>query len=168
MAWRCGVPCSSRKHEKSNRLAPVEEFFAHAGSAMIFYRALIDSGRIHAFFDLAEGCFARGIARRLRQIGPPTPLSPDRSPRIPRRQIRGAQSSRQKKLQPASYNQSLVHLKPVNLTPAPTRSPETCCLFSNGGSIMAQRNRPGQWTSYSTALRGRVYRKTPSSKTRYS
>ena len=56
------------RHEKSNRLAPVEEFFAHAASARNFYRALIDSGRIHAFFDLAEGCFARGIARRLREI----------------------------------------------------------------------------------------------------
>ena len=63
----------TQKQEKSKRLAPVEEFFAHAGSAMKFYRALIDSGRIHAFFDLAEGCFAHGIARRLKEIGPPNP-----------------------------------------------------------------------------------------------
>lgn len=63
----------TQKQEKSKRLAPVEEFFAYAGSAMKFYRALIDSGRIHAFFDLAEGCFAHGIARRLKEIGPPNP-----------------------------------------------------------------------------------------------
>jgi AcrR family transcriptional regulator len=63
----------SKTNEKSHRLVPVEEFFAHAGSAMKFYRALIDSGRIHAFFDLAEGCFARGIARRLMEIKAPNP-----------------------------------------------------------------------------------------------
>lgn len=61
----------SRKNEKSRRVAPVEEFFAHAASAMKFYRALVDSARIQAFFELAQGCFARGIARRLREIGPP-------------------------------------------------------------------------------------------------
>jgi AcrR family transcriptional regulator len=33
------------------------------------YRALVDSGRIHAFFELAQGYFARGIARRLKDIG---------------------------------------------------------------------------------------------------
>jgi len=58
-----------RSKEKSLRVASVAEFFAHAASAKKLYRALVDSGRIHAFFDLAQGYFARGIARRLRDMG---------------------------------------------------------------------------------------------------
>lgn len=58
-----------RKKEKSLRFAPVAEFFAHAASAKKLYRALVDSGRIQAFFELAQGYFARGIARRLRDMG---------------------------------------------------------------------------------------------------
>jgi len=60
----------SRKQEKSRRVAPVEEFFAHVASARKLYRALVDAGRIHAFFELAQGYFARGIARRLQEMGP--------------------------------------------------------------------------------------------------
>jgi len=60
----------SRKQEKSRRVASVAEFFTHAASARKFYRALVDSGRIHAFFELAQGYFARGIARRLKEMGP--------------------------------------------------------------------------------------------------
>ena len=60
----------SRKQEKSRRVAPVEEFFAHVADARKLYRALVDAGRIHAFFDLAQGYFARGIARRLKEMGP--------------------------------------------------------------------------------------------------
>jgi AcrR family transcriptional regulator len=59
------------RHEKSRRLAPVAEFFAHVASAGKLYRSLVASGRIQVFFDLAQGYFARGIARRLRQIGLP-------------------------------------------------------------------------------------------------
>ena len=58
-----------RKQEKSSRVAPVAEFFMHVGDAKNLYRALVDSGRIHAFFELARGYFARGIARRLKDIG---------------------------------------------------------------------------------------------------
>src|SRR6266403_672409 len=58
-----------RKQEKSLRIAPVSEFFAHVASARKLYRALVDSGRIHAFFELAQGYFARGIARRLKEMG---------------------------------------------------------------------------------------------------
>ena len=58
-----------RKEEKSYRVAPVAEFFMHAGDAKKVYRALVDSGRIHAFFELAEGYFAGGIARRLKDMG---------------------------------------------------------------------------------------------------
>ena len=59
----------TRKKEKSLRVAAVMEFFAHAASGRKIYRALIDSGRIHEFFELAQGYFARGIGRRLKDMG---------------------------------------------------------------------------------------------------
>src|SRR5216684_8131740 len=58
-----------RKQEKSHRVAPVAEFFMHVGDAKKLYRVLVDSGRIHAFVELAQGYFARGIARRLKDMG---------------------------------------------------------------------------------------------------
>ena len=58
-----------RKQEKSYRIAPVAEFFMHVGDAKKLYRALVDSGRIHVFFELAQGYFARSIARHLKDIG---------------------------------------------------------------------------------------------------
>ena len=61
------------KQEKSRRVAPVAEFFAHVASAGKLYRSLVVSGRIQSFFDLARGYFARGIARRLKEIGLPIP-----------------------------------------------------------------------------------------------
>src|SRR3984957_20249914 len=63
----------SVKQEKSRRVTPVTEFFAHVASARKLYRSLVASGRIQAFFDLAQGYFARGIARRLKEIGLPIP-----------------------------------------------------------------------------------------------
>src|SRR6202045_2929767 len=58
-----------RKQEKSHRVAPVAEFFTHVGGAKKLYRALVDSGRIHVFFELAPGSFARGVGRRLKDMG---------------------------------------------------------------------------------------------------
>ncbi len=58
-----------KKREKSDRIAPVAEFFMHVGGAKKLYRALVDSGRIHTYFDLAQGYFARGIARHLKEMG---------------------------------------------------------------------------------------------------
>ena len=49
-----------REREKSLRVVPVEEFFAHVASARKLYRALADAGRLNDFFDLAQGYFARG------------------------------------------------------------------------------------------------------------
>src|SRR5258708_18038962 len=57
-----------RKQENSYRIAPVAEFFMHVGDAKKLYRALVDSGRIHAFFELAQGYFARGTSRRLQSL----------------------------------------------------------------------------------------------------
>ena len=63
----------STKQEKSRRVAPVAEFFAHVASARKLYRSLVASGRIQTYFDLAQGYFARGMARRLKEIGLPIP-----------------------------------------------------------------------------------------------
>jgi AcrR family transcriptional regulator len=63
----------SKNHEKSLRVAPVREFFVHVAAARKLYISLVNSGRIQAFFDLAQGYFARGIARRLKEISPGNP-----------------------------------------------------------------------------------------------
>lgn len=65
----------SRNREKSLRVAAVAEYFAHVRSAKKFYRALMDSGRLQSYFDLAEGYFARGIERRLTESKKLTRLS---------------------------------------------------------------------------------------------
>jgi len=57
----------SIRKEESHRVVPVAELFAHIGSQKKLYRALADSGRLNEFFDLAQGYFARGIERRLRE-----------------------------------------------------------------------------------------------------
>jgi AcrR family transcriptional regulator len=57
----------SIRKEESQRVVPVEELFAHIGNQNKLYRALADSGRLHDFFDLAQGYFARGIEQRLRE-----------------------------------------------------------------------------------------------------
>jgi AcrR family transcriptional regulator len=55
----------SVRKEQSSRVVPVAEMFAHIGSQNKLYRALADAHRLHDFFDLAQGYFARGIERRL-------------------------------------------------------------------------------------------------------
>lgn len=57
----------SRRKEKSDRVVPVEEMFSHIGGQNKIYRALAESGRLHDFFDLAQGYFARGIQERLKK-----------------------------------------------------------------------------------------------------
>lgn len=59
----------SKRNEASNRVAPVEEMFAHIESAQKLWRILADAGRLNDFFDLAQGYFARSIERRLRDSG---------------------------------------------------------------------------------------------------
>lgn len=43
--------------------------FAHIGSQNKLYRVLADAGRLPDFFELAQGYFARGIERRLKESG---------------------------------------------------------------------------------------------------
>lgn len=59
----------SVRKEVSDRVVPVAEMFAHIGGQKKLYRALADTGRLNEFFDLAQGYFARGIARRLTESG---------------------------------------------------------------------------------------------------
>lgn len=66
----------STQKEVSLRVVPVAELFAHIGSQRKIYRALAESGRLNDFFDLAEGYFARGIERRLRESERLPKLSP--------------------------------------------------------------------------------------------
>jgi AcrR family transcriptional regulator len=58
----------SKNHERSTRVAPVAEFFAHAASAKRFIQALHRSGRLNDNFELAQDYFARGIEQRLREL----------------------------------------------------------------------------------------------------
>jgi AcrR family transcriptional regulator len=55
------------RKEDSHRVLPVAEMFEHIGSEQRMYRALAESGHLAAFFDLAQGYFARGIEQRLRE-----------------------------------------------------------------------------------------------------
>lgn len=59
----------SARKDKSHRVVPVAELFAHIGNQNKLYRVLSDSGHLKDFFDLAEGYFARGIERRLKESG---------------------------------------------------------------------------------------------------
>jgi AcrR family transcriptional regulator len=59
----------SDQKDKSNRVVPVAELFAHIGNQNKLYRVLSDSGHLKDFYDLAEGHFARGIERRLVESG---------------------------------------------------------------------------------------------------
>ncbi len=66
----------SAHKEKSHRVVPVTELFAHIGNQNRLYRALAESSRLNDFFDLAQGYFARGIERRLEESGRLPKLSP--------------------------------------------------------------------------------------------
>jgi AcrR family transcriptional regulator len=55
----------SRRGERSHRVAPVRELFAHVGEWKRFHAALAGSDKLQDFLDLARGHFARAIAARL-------------------------------------------------------------------------------------------------------
>jgi AcrR family transcriptional regulator len=59
----------SRNGERSRRVAPVAEMFEHIGSQRRIWRALQESDRLNAFFDLAQDHFTRGIEERLKGSG---------------------------------------------------------------------------------------------------
>src|SRR3954452_22772514 len=53
----------SRAGDRSERVAPVHELFAHIAEVRPFYDALIASGRSHDLLGLGQAHFARGIAQ---------------------------------------------------------------------------------------------------------
>jgi AcrR family transcriptional regulator len=57
----------SARQEQSRRVVPVTEMFDHLAEQRKLYRALAHSGSLEEFYDLAQGYFARGIERRLRE-----------------------------------------------------------------------------------------------------
>src|SRR5438477_12333520 len=58
----------TRLGEKSERVAPVQELFAHIREVRPFYNALIASGRKQVLLELGQGHFARGIEQRFDEI----------------------------------------------------------------------------------------------------
>ena len=54
--------------DKSDRVFPAKEFFAHLSDVQPFFRALVKSGKFAENMELARGHFARGIERRLSEL----------------------------------------------------------------------------------------------------
>jgi AcrR family transcriptional regulator len=54
--------------DKSERVFPAKEFFAHVAEAWEFVSALIASGKMADNMELAQAHFARGIEQRLNEI----------------------------------------------------------------------------------------------------
>ncbi len=73
------------RNEKSDRVVPVAEMFAHIASAKKFYRMLGEADRLNDFFELAQGYFERGIEVRLQES--------KRLPKITRRELAARSSA---------------------------------------------------------------------------
>ena len=58
----------SRFGDKSERVAPVQELFAHIAEVRPFYNALVEAGKIQDVWELGREHFARGIEKRLSEI----------------------------------------------------------------------------------------------------
>lgn len=58
----------SAHDDKTDRVFPVKEFFSHLIDAKEFVTALKNSGKLAENMQLAEGHFARGIEKRLKEI----------------------------------------------------------------------------------------------------
>ena len=58
----------SQLGDKSDRVFPVREFFAHLSDVQPFFKALVKSGKYQENMQLARGHFARGIERRLGEL----------------------------------------------------------------------------------------------------
>jgi AcrR family transcriptional regulator len=65
-----------RHGDKSNRLAPVQEFFEHVAEVHSFVSALNESRKLHDVFELGKGHFARGIEVRLTTMHATKSMSP--------------------------------------------------------------------------------------------
>jgi AcrR family transcriptional regulator len=67
----------SRRGERSNRVTPVREFFAHVGEWKELHNALVASAKVRDVMELGQGYFARAIEQRLAEVQriPTTTLS---------------------------------------------------------------------------------------------
>jgi AcrR family transcriptional regulator len=74
----------SRFGDKSERIAPVQELAAHIAEVRPFYKALVESGRMHDVIELGREHFARGIEVRLNEIPRARTIPPDRRSAIAR------------------------------------------------------------------------------------
>jgi AcrR family transcriptional regulator len=68
--------------DKSDRVFPVREFFAHLSDVQPFYKALVKSGHFQENMELARGHFARGIERRLSELPRGKSIPPNQLPAI--------------------------------------------------------------------------------------
>jgi AcrR family transcriptional regulator len=66
--WEMMSSMLERNGEKSNRVAPVRELFAHIAEAKVFRDALVASGKAHDVMELGQGQFARAIEQRLMKL----------------------------------------------------------------------------------------------------
>jgi AcrR family transcriptional regulator len=72
----------SQQDDKSDRVFPVREFFAHLSDVQPFFKALIKSGKYQENMGLARGHFARGIERRLAELPQGQSIPPHELPAI--------------------------------------------------------------------------------------
>jgi AcrR family transcriptional regulator len=71
----------SRSGERSKRIAPVRELFAHVAEMRAFYHALVAAGRQHDVMELGAAHFARGIQQRMVGLGVPAKDPAERAAR---------------------------------------------------------------------------------------
>jgi AcrR family transcriptional regulator len=64
----------SEHRDKSRRLAPVREMFEHAAEWRPFLKAMTEAGKIQDVMEIGRECFARGIARRIEEMGGKEPV----------------------------------------------------------------------------------------------
>lgn len=72
----------SQHGDKSDRVFPVQEFFAHLADVQPFFKALVKSGKFQENMELARGHFARGIERRLAELPRGRSIPPHELPAI--------------------------------------------------------------------------------------
>jgi AcrR family transcriptional regulator len=69
----------SKHGDKSNRVAPVCEFFSHVAEQREFHEALVAAGKIQDLWEMGQEYFARGIEQRLKELRGVAPLAPARA-----------------------------------------------------------------------------------------
>ena len=72
----------SQHGDKSDRVFPVQEFFAHLSNVQPFFKALVKSGKYQENMELAREHFARGIERRLAELPRGQSIPPHELPAI--------------------------------------------------------------------------------------